>query len=232
MNYGLKSFNEVELWAALDEKFPPQAYEEDSRGSRTYVGVSVQYVVERMTQVFGPCGVGWKFSIIDWRINEMVQEGRSQREAQVLLEVSYETGTGWSEPIPSFGASQVSGNGVGDALKGATADALKKALSFLGLAMHVYRGEGREAMGGREVGGVSSREADASDGEGYNRELYVESLSVPFGPWSKKHSGKTVGQVYSQDIGYVKWYATVDRPQDARLAAACRYVVRYAAEHE
>jgi len=105
--------------------------------------ISPQWRYEAMTKIFGPCGIGWKFSI-DRKWTEPGDKG--QVFAFVDISVHIKVDGDWSEPIPGTGGSMLvvsEKSGLycnNEAWKMATTDALSTSLKMLGVAADVYSG--------------------------------------------------------------------------------------------
>lgn len=106
--------------------------------------ISPQWRTEAMTQEFGPCGIGWKFEVID-RFTTPVP-ATNELMVYVLIHLYVKDGETWSAAIPAWGGDFVikkDKNGLhgnDEAMKMATTDALGKAMALLGVAADVYRG--------------------------------------------------------------------------------------------
>lgn len=105
--------------------------------------INPQWRYQAMTEVFGPCGIGWKYTIENlW--TEPGPDNQVFAFARVSLEVKQD-GV-WSEPIPGIGGHMLivkekSGLHANDeAYKMAVTDALSTAMKMLGVAADVYSG--------------------------------------------------------------------------------------------
>lgn len=115
--------------------------------------ISPVWRYERMTEVFGLCGIGWKYEIesIHW------QDVGAEKMVYVQINLYVKDENKWSAPIPGFGgdfALQQERAGLhanDEALKMATTDALGYAMQKLGLAADVYRGRADDSKYGRET---------------------------------------------------------------------------------
>lgn len=106
--------------------------------------INPQWRYEKLTEVFGLCGEGWKFDILESKTVPVPQTG----EVMVFVKVAfqYKTKDGWSEPITAYGGDflinkdkyGIHGNDEG--YKMAVTDALGTALKMIGVAADVYRG--------------------------------------------------------------------------------------------
>jgi len=130
------------LWQAV-EKTPP-AHTKPITG-KSYQGTSPNphYLVHKATETFGPCGIGWGFTIED----ERVEEGAGGERLHVArVKVWYEW-NGKRGEVEHIGGTQFSGtrkNGTPftdeDAPKKSVTDALIKALSMIGFAGDIFMG--------------------------------------------------------------------------------------------
>jgi len=104
--------------------------------------ISPQWRYRAATELWGPCGVGWKYEI--YRLwTEPGSDGQVFAFAQVHLFYRNEVGE-WSEPVPGVGGSMlVAKEKAGlyandEAYKMAITDALSVAFKTLGFAAAVY----------------------------------------------------------------------------------------------
>jgi hypothetical protein len=105
--------------------------------------INPQWRMQAMTEAFGPCGIGWKYSIEKlW--TEPGTDG--QFFAFALVNVCVKTVDGWSECIPGIGGHMLivkESSGLhnnDEAYKMAVTDALSVALKALGVAADIYAG--------------------------------------------------------------------------------------------
>ena len=105
--------------------------------------INPQWKIEAMTSVFGPCGIGWKFSITD---EKTFQCGDGQILLFLTVALMYHDGEGWSEPVYGCGGDFIvekNKNGLvpnDEAYKMCLTDALGNAMKCIGVAADVYRG--------------------------------------------------------------------------------------------
>lgn len=133
-----------EFWDKL--KRPPKEALRQIAGGRLKgkSDINPQWRYEIMTEIFGVCGVGWKFEIVETWTEKDVPELQVVQMAKVLLYVLIDSG--WSDPIPGIGGSMLvaaESNGLytnDEALKMAVTDALGTAMKMLGVAADVYKG--------------------------------------------------------------------------------------------
>jgi hypothetical protein len=105
--------------------------------------INPQWRYEALTNLFGPCGIGWKYTIDDVHEKEV-----STGELMVLVKISLyiKDKENWSEPIPAYGGDYLikkDKNGIhgnDEAMKMAVTDALGTACKMIGVAADIYRG--------------------------------------------------------------------------------------------
>lgn len=100
--------------------------------------------VMAMTQQFGPCGIGWRFEIVDlW--NEPAPNEQVFAFAKVNIYIR--DGEKWSDPIPGVGGNMLVQLAKGspkdndEGYKMAITDALGTAMKMLGVAADIYMGK-------------------------------------------------------------------------------------------
>jgi hypothetical protein len=138
----------MKYWNAV--KQPPASALKEIKGGRLsgMTDIKPQWRYQAMTENFGPCGIGWKFTI-DKLWTEQGSEGQLVAFANVSLYVRNELIPGcnaWSDAIPGNGGSMLvakekNGPHTSDeAYKMAITDALSTAMKLLGVAADVYMG--------------------------------------------------------------------------------------------
>lgn len=151
----------------IQAPFPLEALSSDVSRGFELTSIKAAYVIERLNEAFGTCGLGWRyvhspFEAIrtdNGRV-EIVTEVAFQYRTQVTDEhtccgkVVWNTqqnewkiyGDGperdWSEPILAAGGKSVAKGGAAytDARKSAVTDGLTKAASMLGVGHEVFKG--------------------------------------------------------------------------------------------
>lgn len=132
----------LELWNAV-EKTPPSQVKAIT--GKSYQGTSPKphYLVHKATETFGPCGIGWGFTIEDERIEEGAG-GERMSIARVKVWYEWNGKRGEVEHIggTSFSGTRASGKPFTDedAPKKSVTDALVKALSLIGFAGDIFMG--------------------------------------------------------------------------------------------
>ena len=134
----------LDVWQSLAR--PPKDALKQIKGGRISGATNIdpQWRYKIMTEIFGICGVGWKYTVDNQRL-----ENGANDEVFAFVDVSvYVNVDGkWSEPIPASGGSKLiakekSGMYNNDeAFKMATTDALGTAMKMLGVAADIYMGK-------------------------------------------------------------------------------------------
>jgi hypothetical protein len=165
---------------ALRSPFPPEALSADTSRGFELTSIKAAYVIERLNEVFGLCGTGWRYAHSPFE-----EVHTDTRRVEIVTEVAFqyrfpattdgigcapitwdaqasgwafrgETGV-WNEPILACGGKSVGKGGaaVTDARKSAVTDGLTKAASMIGVGHDVFKGLVR--VGGNRRDGVNSR---------------------------------------------------------------------------
>lgn len=106
--------------------------------------ISPQWRWEILTEVYGMCGVGWYFDIVETK--EVLVEATGETMLYVKVNLYIKDGNEWSKPIPGYGGDfliQKDKNGYhgnDEAFKMAVTDALGTAAKMIGVGADVYRG--------------------------------------------------------------------------------------------
>ncbi|MEM5769207.1 MAG: hypothetical protein AAGU32_13085 [Bacillota bacterium] len=146
----------LSIWNKL-RKAPPEALRKIEAGRlKGKSDINPIWRYQAITELLGPCGVGWKYEIVKAWTEEAPE---NQRLVFVQLNFYYKHNGEWSEPIPGFGGDTVlvkekSGIHLNDeAYKMATTDALGSSLKMLGVAADVYWEKGTTKYSRGAVGG-------------------------------------------------------------------------------
>lgn len=107
--------------------------------------INPQWRIWKLTEMFGPCGIGWKYKITKQWIETGANE---EKTAFVNIDLFIKDGDNWSDAIPgnggsSFVAKEKNGLYTSDeCYKMALTDAISVACKALGIAADVYWSEG------------------------------------------------------------------------------------------
>ena len=136
------SDNNLGIWNQISK--PDAQYMKKITGGRLsgMSDINPQWRYQKMTEVFGKCGEGWKFDIVKlW--TEPGSDGQIMCFAMVDL---FTMGKDWGEPIPGVGGSMLVVNEKAgphtsdEGYKMAVTDALSTSMKMLGMAAEVYLG--------------------------------------------------------------------------------------------
>ena len=131
-------------WEALS--YPPADMLKKIGGGRLsgMTDIKPQWRYRIMTEIFGPCGIGWKFTVT----KQWLEDGDGgQKVAFVNVDLFVKIGDAWSDAIPGNGGSMFIENEqrgphtCDEAFKMATTDALSVAMKMIGVGAAVYMGE-------------------------------------------------------------------------------------------
>ncbi len=159
-----------ETLSKLRVPFPATVIKE-RRGSG---GKMVSYVggEEYIARLLDACGLAWSFEVIDYQVFSDADGKPKEVSARGRLTLG-------GERIEQFGGQRCDGETVGDALKGAATDALKKCCSLRGLGLHLWLDdepaagasgasqEPRKQQGSAQ--GQAARNAPPTTGQGQQR---------------------------------------------------------------
>lgn len=144
--------------------------------------------IEKLTEVFGPCGFGWKAPI---KNKEIIEGANGEKIAIVDIDLYVKVNDVWSEPIEGTGGSSFIANERNglytsdECFKMAYTDAISVACKSLGFGADIYWGDSKYDTGKK----IETKE----DAENYK---------LTFG----KYEGKTIKEVLKQNEWYAKNY--------------------------
>ena len=123
---------------------PPEAKKNIAGGRlKGMTDINPMWRIKKLTEVFGVCGIGWKYEIVDRWIETAMAKDEITANVTINLYIKAENGE-WSEPIPGIGgsmlvASETKGLYVNDeCYKMALTDAISVACKALGMGADVY----------------------------------------------------------------------------------------------
>lgn len=105
--------------------------------------INPMWRIKKLTEVFGVCGIGWKYEIVEKWIETAMAKDEITANVIINLYIRDEEGK-WSDPIPGIGgsmlvASEQKGLYVNDeCYKMALTDAISVACKALGMGADVY----------------------------------------------------------------------------------------------
>lgn len=113
--------------------------------------INPMWRIAKLTEIFGPCGIGWKYVITR---REMIPGANSEISCFVDIDLFYKWEGAWSEAVPGTGgASYVAKEKNGlytsdECFKMALTDALSVACKALGIGADIYWMAGRSKYTG------------------------------------------------------------------------------------
>lgn len=172
--------------------------------------INPMWRIKRLTEIFGPCGVGWWYIIKDKRIED--DAITKQRAAFVDIDLYYTWDGAVSMPIPGTGgAAFVSQERNGpymsdECYKMALTDAISVAAKALGIGADVYFEKDRDKYTDKTEGD------SAGDSDGEPAPIYCESCNTRIQPYTDA-KGKTVG--------IIRWASSTREAFGRVLCPAC-----------
>lgn len=109
--------------------------------------INPMWRIKKLTELFGPCGIGWKYEITDTKFVPFESTGEIACFVSVNLyyrDEGEKTGIKWSDPIPGVGGNKFAQKESGgiyvndECVKMALTDALSVACKALGVGADVY----------------------------------------------------------------------------------------------
>ena len=158
-----------------------------------FTDINPMWRIKRLTEVFGPVGLGWKYVITD---KQIVSGANGEMSAFVDILLYYKHSNEWSEGIPGTGGSsyvakESKGLYVSDeCFKMALTDAIGTACKALGMSADVYFEKDRSKY-------------NTSEQEEAKMETVEDAANfvITFG----KYNGRTLGEIWKTDGSYIDW---------------------------
>lgn len=172
--------------------------------------INPMWRIQKLTEVFGMCGVGWYPEIVSERL-EQGSDGEVTAHTNINLYVK--TGEEWSKPIPGVGgakfiAKEREGLYTDDeAFKKAYTDALSVACKALGIGADVYWAKGGE-----------TKYTPAQPAQEPVRE--EKPLTLDEASQFTTKSGKKYYELSEEQLQYI-----IDKSSNARCRAAAQLVL-------
>lgn len=145
--------------------------------------------IEKLTELFGPCGIGWKAPITN---KEIIEGANGEKIAIVDIELFVKINGEWSEAIEGTGGSSFIAkekNGLytsDECFKMAYTDAISVACKMLGMGANVYWGDSKYQNNNEDE--ITTKEQ-------------AEKYKLTFG----KHAGKTIKELVETEKDYCNW---------------------------
>ena len=186
--------DKMEIWQAL-EKTADEAKKPIEAGRlKGFTDINPCWRMKRLTEVFGPCGIGWKYQICN---SYVLPGGNDEVAAFVDILLYYKQDGEWSEGVPGSGGSMFVAkerNGMhtsDECFKMALSDAIGTACKALGMSADIYFSKDR------------SKYTTAQDAPEVKMETVQDAAGfvITFG----KYNGKTLGDIWKADGNYIDW---------------------------
>lgn len=172
--------------------------------------INPMWRIKRLTEMFGACGIGWWYEITDKRIVFDELTGQKAAFVDILLYYTDPDSGKDSRGIPgtggsSFVAQESKGAYLSDeCFKMALTDAISVAAKALGVGADVYFDKDRTKYTGQE-----------EEPKAINTVEEAAAFTITFG----KHSGRTLGYLFHNELDYVKWLYGNERTDPAIKSA-------------
>lgn len=170
----------------------PQEARKPITGGRLkgFTDINPMWRFKRLTEVFGPCGIGWKYEIVSQRI----QPGHGNEVAAFVDILLYYKHNGeWSEGIPGIGGSSFVAMEKGGAhtsdecFKMALTDAIGTACKALGMSADIFFDKDRTKY---NIQNAPSNPVDEA-----------AAMVIDIAPYA----GMTLGEIWKKDLNFIKW---------------------------
>lgn len=131
--------NNMDIYEAT-RAVPPEAQKEFNNGSFSGTDINPMWRIKKLTELFGPCGIGWYYDIISERAETYGQTVMAIMDINLYIKVDGE----WSKPIYGTGGNTLvkeTRNGTkpsDEGYKMALTDALSVACKALGIGADIY----------------------------------------------------------------------------------------------
>ena len=151
------------------------------------IDIKPMWRIEKLTEVFGICGIGWKTKI---KNKEILEGANGEKIAIVDIDLYVKIDGEWSEAIEGTGGSSFVTNETkglytsDECFKMAYTDAISVACKSLGMGADIYWGDSK-----------------------YNKQQEIttkeqaEQYKINFG----KHAGKTIKELVETEKDYYNW---------------------------
>ena len=140
MEENMKIFN-------LVKRVPKEAKKTITGGRlKGMTDIKPMWRIEKLTEMFGPCGIGWKTKILN---KEIIDVSNGEKIVTIDIHLFIKQNGEWSEPIEGIGGNKLiakENNGLynsDEAFKMAYTDALSVACKSLGMGAEVYCGDSK-----------------------------------------------------------------------------------------
>ena len=184
----------MEVWGKLENT--PKEAQKEIKGGRLngFTDINPMWRLKKLTEVFGPCGIGWKYEVVS---THTMHGPNEEQAAFVNILLYYKQDGVWSDGIPGMGGSMfVAKESKGlhtsdECFKMALSDAIGTACKALGMSADIYFSKDKTKYTGDQDAPEAKMET-VEDAAGF---------VITFG----KYSGKTLGEIWKIDGNYIDW---------------------------
>lgn len=184
----------LELWKKVENTAEEAKKPIEAGRLKGFTDINPVWRFKKLTEVFGPVGIGWNYEITDKRIISGA-DGVISAFLDILL--YYKWNGEWSKGIPGTGGSSFVAkekNGLytsDECFKMALSDAIGTACKAIGMSADIYFSKDR------------SKYTDTPAESPVKMETVQDAANykLTFG----KHSGKTLGEIFKTDRKYLEW---------------------------
>ena len=150
-----------------------------------FTDINPQYRIERLTEQFGPCGIGWYYETT----NKWIQQAGEEILCFVDIHLYIKSGDEWSKPIHGTGGSTMLAKEKGslrasdECYKMATTDAISVACKQLGIGADIYwaAGETKYNRPAYEAKSEAKVQVTQTDAEVKRRGDAIKAICAEFG---------------------------------------------------
>ena len=184
---------------------PQEAQKQFNNGSFSGTDINPMWRIKKMTEMFGPCGVGWYYEIV----SERAEEHHDMTMAIVDINLYIKVDGEWSKPIYGTGGNQLvksTKNGPkasDEGYKMALTDALSVACKALGIGADIYFSKDRtkySVFGTDETGMPYQGSQEAANEAGKKR---LEEVNAELQKLEQKPAGGSKMATQEQ-IAFIK----------------------------
>lgn len=181
--------NKLHIWDQVKETDPAFIKKDETGVNKYLTSIDGLYMFKRATETFGPVGIGWGYSILEERYEDIVMFKSNNlgdimsKNHTIKLELWYKVGEDTGKII-NFGHTKYiykTNRGAvmvdEEAPKKSLTDAIKKCLSMLGVCADVYMG----MFDDREYEAERKRQSDIENAD--DRDAEIMRQSEEFSSW-------------------------------------------------
>lgn len=127
--------NNMDIYEA-GRSVPQEAQKPFNNGKFSGTDITPMWRIKKLTELFGPCGIGWYYDVV----SERAEEHGDVTIAVVDLNLYIKAGGEWSKPIYGTGGNVLlrKGSTSDEGYKMALTDALSVACKALGIGADIY----------------------------------------------------------------------------------------------